>query len=81
MLRTKCTGRTSAILLATLVMVMLSILGIVSRIDTANAAPKPAKAAGKDVSTTDDLQRSARLDTYRILGGQRPGPRREHLLL
>ena len=73
MLRKNRAHRSSAILLATLVVMILGILGIVSHFDTANAAPKPAKSpAGKDVSTTDDLQRSARLDTYRILGDSGP---------
>jgi streptogramin lyase/mono/diheme cytochrome c family protein len=66
------TARASAIFAAILAALILSITGIVSRIDTANAAAKPAGAAGKDVSSTDDLQRSARLDTYRILGDSGP---------
>src|SRR5215472_309878 len=73
MLKVNRTRRTSVILLSTLLLTILGILGIVSRIDSANAAPKPAKAAaGKDVSTTDDLQRSTRLDTYRILADSGP---------
>jgi virginiamycin B lyase len=55
-------------LVAILIAMTLCIAGALSRLDTAHAAAKPAKAAaGKDVSTTDDLQRSLRLDTYRLV--------------
>ena len=70
------TPRASALLVALLIALAFSVAGIVSRLDAASAAPKPAKAAkaaaGKDVSTTDDLQRSVRLDTYRILADSGP---------
>ncbi|HWF38997.1 MAG TPA: c-type cytochrome [Candidatus Acidoferrales bacterium] len=70
------TPRASALLVTLLIALSFSVAGIVSRLDAASAAPKPAKAPkaapGKDVSTNDDLQRSFRLDTYRILGDSGP---------
>src|SRR6266550_5012969 len=46
----------------------LSVAGATARLGMAKTAPKPPKAvAAADVST-DDLQRSLRLDTYKILG-------------
>src|ERR1700684_4105785 len=64
--------RGSAILAAVIAALILSITGIVSRIDTANAAPKPAGPAGKNGSSTDDLQRSGPLDTYPLPGESGP---------
>src|SRR5215469_15254657 len=50
-----------------LALMALSIAGASARLGMANPAPKtPKTAAGADVST-DDLQRSLRLDTYKIL--------------
>src|SRR6266436_1289787 len=47
---------------------VLSLAGATARLGMAKTAPKPPKAvAAADVST-DDLQRSLRLDTYKILG-------------
>src|SRR5580692_4050874 len=66
--------RSSAILVGILIAMILSITGIVSRLDTVSAAANSAKAAaGKDVSTSDDLQRSRRLDTYRIVADSGAG--------
>src|SRR3984893_12411698 len=46
----------------------LCTAGAIARLCEAKPAPKPAKAAGgKDVSMADDLQRSVRLDTYRLV--------------
>lgn len=50
-----------------LALMALVIAGASARLATAKSAPKtPKPAAGADVST-DDLQRSLRLDTYKIL--------------
>jgi len=46
----------------------LCTAGAIARLGAAKPAPNPAKAAGgKDVSMADDLQRSVRLDTYRLV--------------
>src|SRR5258706_8192587 len=51
-----------------LALTVLSVAGATARLGMAKTAPKPPKAvAAADVST-DDLQRSLRLDTYKILG-------------
>jgi mono/diheme cytochrome c family protein len=52
-----------------LALTALLLAGATARLGKAETAPKPAKAAAAaDVSTsTDDLQRSLRLDTYKIL--------------
>src|SRR5260221_13234382 len=51
-----------------LALTALSVAGASARLGMAETAPKPPKAvAAADVST-DDLQRSLRLDTYKILG-------------
>src|SRR6266481_5628501 len=49
-----------------LALTALSVAGVSARLGMAETAPKPPKAAAADVST-DDLQRSLRLDTYKIL--------------
>src|ERR1700730_13870514 len=46
----------------------LFIAGAIARLGAAKPAPNPPKAAtGRDVSMADDLQRSVRLDTYRLV--------------
>ena len=61
------TRRFRAILISVIAMALCIAIAM-TRLGTASAAPKsPKAAAGKDISSTDDLQRSARLDTYRIL--------------
>src|SRR5215469_764766 len=61
---TLCHSHALPILLA---LMALSIAGASARLSVAKAAPKtPKPAAGADIST-DDLQRSLRLDTYKIL--------------
>src|SRR5260370_15834241 len=44
------------------------LAGATARLGNANTAPKPPKAAAAADASTDDLQRSLRLDTYKILG-------------
>ncbi len=57
-----------------LTLTALLLAGATARIGMAKTAPKPPKAAAPaDISTaTDDLQRSLRLDTYRILADNGP---------
>jgi streptogramin lyase/mono/diheme cytochrome c family protein len=52
---------------AFLALTALVLAGATARLGNAKTAPKPPKAAAADAST-DDLQRSLRLDTYKILG-------------
>jgi len=62
-------SRAAATILA---LMILLIAGATARQSIAKAAPKPPKTAAAPNTTTeaatDDLQRSLRLDTYRILG-------------
>jgi streptogramin lyase/mono/diheme cytochrome c family protein len=57
-----------------LALTALLLAGATARIGMAKTAPKPPKAAAPaDIATaTDDLQRSLRLDTYRILADNGP---------
>ena len=69
----KGVNRSRIILLSIFAAMTLCIAGVTARLDSAKAAPKPPRAgADKDVSTSDDLQRSARLDTYRLLADSGP---------
>ena len=53
---------------AFLALTALLLAGATARLGNAETAPKPPKAAAAGDVTTDDLQRSLRLDTYKILG-------------
>ena len=54
----------------------------IARFDIASAAAAPRKvAAGKDVSSNDDFQRSARVRFLHTSGRQRRASRRKHLFL
>src|SRR5712691_11333416 len=50
-----------------LALTALSLAGVTARLGMAKTAPKPPKAAAAADVSTDDLQRSLRLDTYKIL--------------
>src|SRR6266849_9075662 len=50
-----------------LALTALSGGGVAARLGMAETAPKPPKAAAAADVSTDDLQRSLRLDTYKIL--------------
>jgi len=52
---------------AFLALTALFLAGATARLGRAETSPKPAKAAATPDVSTDDLQRSLRLDTYRIL--------------
>jgi streptogramin lyase/mono/diheme cytochrome c family protein len=47
--------------------------GTMTWLRTAHAAPEPAKAAADMAVTTDDLQRSLRLDNYTVVADSGPG--------
>src|ERR1700731_4032239 len=51
-----------------LALTALLVAGASARLGMAKPAPKPPKAAAAADISTDDLQRSLRLDTYQILG-------------
>src|SRR5216684_8114261 len=51
-----------------LALTAVSLAGVTAHLGMAKTAPKPPKAAGPADVSTDDLQRSLRLDTYKILG-------------
>src|SRR5712691_11509637 len=51
-----------------LALTALLLAGATARLSMAKTAPKPPKAAAAADASTDDLQRSLRLDTYKILG-------------
>src|SRR6266851_8708840 len=50
-----------------LALTAVSLAGVTARLGMAKTAPKPPKAAAAADVSTDDLQRSLRLDTYKIL--------------
>jgi virginiamycin B lyase len=51
-----------------LALTALLVAGATARLGMAKTAPKPPKAAAAGDVSSDDLQRSLRLDTYKILG-------------
>src|SRR5260370_29499868 len=50
-----------------LALMALSLAGATARLGMAKTAPKPPKAAAAADVSTDDLHRSLRLNTYKIL--------------
>src|SRR5258708_25048015 len=56
-----------------LALTALSLAGVTARLGMAKTAPKPPKAAAAADVSTDDLQRSLRLDTYKILADSGAG--------
>jgi streptogramin lyase/mono/diheme cytochrome c family protein len=61
--------RPSAILLALALGMSLSVVGTLGRLVAAQAAPQQPQVASANVVHTDDLQRSASLDTYKLIAG------------
>ena len=56
-----------AILLTLVFGMALSVVGMFGRLAAAQAAPQQTQAASEKPVQTDDLQRSANLDTYKLL--------------
>src|SRR6202047_1220795 len=59
--------RPAAILMAFAIATALTLVGTAGFLGAAQAAPQQAQAASAKVMHTDDLQRSARLDHYKLL--------------
>src|SRR6267154_4366762 len=59
--------RPAAILMALAIATALILVGTAGYLGTAQAAPPQPQAAAAKVMHTDDLQRSARLDHYRLI--------------
>jgi virginiamycin B lyase len=64
--------RTRAVLVSVAIGMGLTIAGAMTGWDTARAAPKPPGAAAETELSTDDLQRSLRLDTYTVVADSGP---------